>query len=179
MPSYKPPLKDIEFLINNVLKASERTKDIPAYAALDWDMAKMVLDAVTDYAIREALPLNKSGDEEGCTFNNADHSVKTPKGFKAAYDAYRALGLIGFSGSAQYGGAEQPHYLGVATKEIMTATNFSLANYSGLTAGAAKVPEHFASDEVKNLYLPKMYSGEWTGTMCLTEPGAGSVRHIV
>jgi alkylation response protein AidB-like acyl-CoA dehydrogenase len=174
MPSYKPPMKDIEFLLNDVLKASERTKDIPAYATADWEMTKMMLDAVSDYAVKTALPLNKTGDAEGCTFNNANGSVKTPKGFKEAYDLYRSLGVIGLSGSMKYNGQEMPHYLGVGVKEIITATNFSLAMYGGLTSGAAKVLEHFASDEIKNLYLPKMYSGDWTGTMCLTEPNSGS-----
>jgi alkylation response protein AidB-like acyl-CoA dehydrogenase len=166
-------MKEIEFLLNDVLKATERTKDITAYASADWEMTKMVLETVSGYA-KVALPLNKTGDAEGCTFNTADGSVKTPKGFKEAYNVYRETGVIGLSGSQQFGGMEMPHYLGAGVKEIITASNFSLAMYGGLTSGATKVLEHFASDEIKNLYLPKMYSGEWTGTMCLTEASSGS-----
>ncbi len=172
--TYKPPMKEIEFLLNDVLHAQERTKDIAAFASVDWDMAKMMLETVSDYSLKVALPLNASADKEGCTFDAKTGSVTTPKGFKEAFDEYRGLGLIGLHGSEQFGGINQPHYLGNAMKEILTACNFSLATYAGLTAGAAKVLEVYASDEIKAKYLPKMYAGEWTGTMCLTEPNAGS-----
>lgn len=174
MPSYKPPLKDINFILNDVLKAQDRTKDIPAYAGTDGEMSNMLLNAVADFATKVSFPLNKSADAEGCTWNPVDKSVKTPAGFKDAYDKFCELGIIGLTGSEVYGGVGQPHYLSAAVNEILTSANFSLSTYGGLTGGAAKVLEHFATDEIKNLYLPKMYSGEWTGTMCLTEPDAGT-----
>jgi alkylation response protein AidB-like acyl-CoA dehydrogenase len=162
------------FILNDVLKAPERTQQIPEYADSAWEMAEMMIGAASDYATKFAFPLNKSGDAEGCHFDPATKTVTTPKGFKQAYDALCDSGMVGLMGDVNFGGAGQPHYIGAAVNEIFTSANFSLATYAGLTAGAAKVLEHFAPEEIKALYLPKMYTGEWTGTMCLTEPGAGS-----
>lgn len=174
MPSYKPPVQDMTFLLKDVLKAPERTSDIPAYASNDWEMSRMLLESAADFAQKIAFPLNQTGDQQGCTFNKTDFRVKTPDGFKRGYDEFCNLGMIGLTGEEKYGGMSQPHYLAIAANEIMTAANFSLTTYGGLTGGAAKVIARFAPDEIKDLYLPKMYTGEWTGTMCLTEPDSGS-----
>lgn len=172
--TYKAPLKDITFIIKDVLNVESRIAGIPAYADSSWEVSSDILATTASYAEKIALPLNPVGDAEGCTHNPADGSVKTPTGFKEAYDKFRETGMIGLTGIPDFGGFGMPHYLSMATNEVLTSANFSLCSYGGLTAGAAKVLEHFATDEIKAQYLPKMYSGEWTGTMCLTEPQAGS-----
>lgn len=174
MPIYNPPLDDIRFVLNEVLKAGALAREIPDYAEADWDTIGGMLEAVSEFARDVAFPLNQSGDKEQCTYNPADKSVKTPKGFDEAYQRYAALGLIGMSADPAYGGMGMPQYLNVAASEMLTAANFSLSSYPGLTGGAYKALHKFASDELKDIYLPKMLSGEWSGTMCLTEPQAGS-----
>lgn len=174
MPSYKPPVQDIQFILNDVLNVSERTKDIPACAAVDAQTVEMVLQTAAEYGVKKAFPLNHSGDEEGCKFDGATGKVTTPKGYKELHEEYAATGLIGMTGSTQYGGSDLPHYVAAGVGEIITASNFAHAMLSGLTGGFAKVIEKYGTDEQKSRLLPKLYSGEWSGTMCLTEPEAGS-----
>lgn len=174
MPSYKPPVQDIQFILNDVLHVSERTKDIPACAAIDAETVEMVLNTAADYGVKKALPLNHSGDAQGCTFDGKTGKVTTPRGYKGLHEEYAATGLIGLTGSAAYGGSEMPHYVAAGVSEIITASNFAHAMLSGLSGGFAKVIEKYGTEEQKNRLLPKIYSGEWSGTMCLTEPEAGS-----
>jgi acyl-CoA dehydrogenase len=174
MPSYKPPVQDIQFLLNDVLGAHERTKDIPSCAAVDSETVEMVLQTAADYGVKQALPLNHSADEEGCKFDGASGKVTTPKAYKDLHEAYAATGMIGLTGCAQFGGSEMPHYVAAGVGEIITATNFAHAMLSGLTGGFAKVIEKYGTEEQKARLLPKLYSGEWSGTMCLTEPEGGS-----
>lgn len=174
MTVYHPPMDDIRFVLNEVLNAGALSREIPEFKDADWGTISDMLDAVADYARDVAHPLNQSGDKEGCTYDPITKSVKTPAGFKEAYDLYAQMGLIGMSSDPQYGGMGMPFYLSVVASEMLTAANFSLSSYPGLTGGAYKALHTYASDELKDLYLPKMLSGEWSGTMCLTEPQAGS-----
>jgi alkylation response protein AidB-like acyl-CoA dehydrogenase len=160
MPSYTPPLDDIRFVLNDVLKAGSLSRDIADYKEADWDTINGMLDAVAEYARDVAFPLNQSGDKEQCTYNPADKSVTTPKGFKEAYAQYVDLGLIGMSSDPRYGGMGMPQYLNVAASEMLTAANFSLSSYPGLTGGAYKALHKFASDKIKDEYLPRMLAGE-------------------
>jgi alkylation response protein AidB-like acyl-CoA dehydrogenase len=172
---YKAPLKEIEFVLRDVLHAEDRTRDIPEYSALTWSESKMFLDSVaTNYAESIALSSNQVGDREGCVYDSATKTVKPPTGFKKAFDIFRGLGLIGLVGDPNYGGSGMPHYLAAAVSEESTAPNFSAATYGGLTGGAGKAIEKSAAPEIKERYLPSMYEGKWTGTMCLTEDEAGS-----
>jgi alkylation response protein AidB-like acyl-CoA dehydrogenase len=174
MPSYKAPLDEIRFILNDVLGAGELGQHVPAFEQADIATVNMILESTSAYAEQVAQPLNASGDIEGCTHNPQTKSVKTPEGFKSAYNQFRELGLIGLNGSEQYGGLGLPFYISAAVNEIMTGANMSLATYPGLTSGAAKVLEKFADEKIKNKYLSKMYEGSWSGTMCLTEPQAGT-----
>ncbi len=174
MPVYNPPLDDIRFVLNDVLRAGRLSETIADYADADWETVSDMLGAVADYARDIAFPINQPGDREQCVYNPEDQSVKTPKGFREAYTQYVDLGLIGMSADPQYGGMGMPQYLNVVASEMLTAANFSLSSYPGLTGGAYKALHKFASDAIKDVYLPKMLSGEWSGTMCLTEPHAGS-----
>lgn len=178
MPTFKPQLDDIR-LILEALDARGLTQEIPAYKAADPETIAMLMESVADFSKEVAFPLNQSGDQEGCTYDPKDFSVKTPKGFKAAFDTFREMGLIGLAGDENYGGTGLPHYLEAALHELVISANFSLATYPGLTSGATKVLEKYATDELKQKFLPLMYAGKCGGTMCLTEPQAGSDLGLV
>ncbi len=178
--SYTPPLSDIRFIMKDVLDAQGRTKDIVEYSHVDWDTASDLLDTVADYSKNVAFPLNQSGDKEGCHYDGATGAVTTPKGFKSAFDIFRGMGVGGLTGDPLYdGGLGFPNYVSAMVNEPATSANFSLGSYLGLTGGAAKVIEKFGSDEIKKVFLPLMYAGDCTGTMCLTETQAGSDLGLV
>jgi alkylation response protein AidB-like acyl-CoA dehydrogenase len=172
MQQYTAPLNQIRF-IQNMLGAGDVTKEMN-YEGYDWGTMCQFMDMVADFATNEMLPLNESGDREGCTHDKATKKVKTPKGFARAYKQFAEMGLCGVTGSQEYGGLGAPYMLNAAIVEFCTATNFSLATYGGLTAGCAKAVEYNGTDELKTTFLPKLSSGEWTGTMCLTEQQAGT-----
>ena len=172
MPLYQAPTRDTMFLLTDVL-GIERYNNLPGFADASADM----LEAITGEAAKQAeevyFPLNQSGDAEGCT-RHEDGTVTTPSGFKEAYDTYRESGWMGLSVPEEYGGQGLPYALHSAVAEYFSSANMSFAMYPGLTQGAiAAIIEH-GSEEQKNLYLPKMVSGEWTGTMNLTEPHCGT-----
>jgi alkylation response protein AidB-like acyl-CoA dehydrogenase len=135
-----------------------------------------LIDAITEEAARfcegELAPLNRSGDEEGCTFS--DGQVTAPAGFKAAYDKYIEGGWASLCGEAEYGGQGLPDSLGLVLEHLMAAANPAWTMYPALSRGVVEALEHHGSAAQKNEFLPKLLSGEWTGTMCLTEPHAGS-----
>ena len=173
--TYHPPLRTIDFFLHDVLQASQRVAPLPSYNELDLtrESVSAQLDGAARFAVETALPLNAAGDREGCTYNSTDHSVKTPAGFKPAFDTFREMGWIGAMGDPEHGGLGLPHYVGVAANDVIVG-GFSFSSYGGLAAGAASVLEKLASPEIKALYLPRIYAGDWTGTMCLTEGVAGS-----
>ncbi|MEO3386375.1 acyl-CoA dehydrogenase C-terminal domain-containing protein [Mesorhizobium sp. CAU 1741] len=172
MPTYKAPVADTLFVLNDVL-GYERYANLSGFADAGPDMLEAILGEAAKVAENVMHPLNRVGDEEGCV-RNADGSVTTPKGFKQAYDQYREGGWMSLSIPAEYGGQGLPYTVHSAVGEYMSSANMALMMYPGLTQGAiAAILEH-GSDEQKQTYVPKMAEGVWTGTMNLTEPHCGT-----
>ena len=172
MPSYKAPVDDTLFLIRDVLEY-ERYGNLPRFSEAPLDVIEAVLREGGKFAEEVIQPLNRSGDQEGCT-RDAAGNVATPKGFKQAYKAYVEGGWVGLAGDPAYGGQGLPHFLAVALSEYTISAGLAFAMYPGLTNGAAAAMELHADETLKAKYLPKMTTGEWTGTMNLTEPHCGT-----
>ncbi len=174
MPSYNPPLRDMHFVIHEVLGAVDDLKQIPAYADLDVDTVNAVLEEGGKFASKVVAPLNLVGDVQGCVLDKSTHEVKTPDGFKEAYKQYIENGWSALSADPEYGGQGMPQLVNQAIYEMLNAANQSWTMYPGLSHGAHACLEVHGTPEQKAIYLPKMTSGEWTGTMCLTEPHCGT-----
>ncbi len=172
MPTYKAPVNDTVFLLNDVFDYA-RYANAPGFAEAPLDVVEAVLSEGAKFAEEVTQPLNRVGDVEGCK-RNEDGSVATPKGFKEAYKALVEGGWVGIAGDPKYGGQGLPHFLAVLLGEYQTSANLAFAMYPGLTNGAVAAMMVHASDELKDRYLPKMTTGEWTGTMNLTEPHCGT-----
>ncbi|MBB6576818.1 alkylation response protein AidB-like acyl-CoA dehydrogenase [Comamonas odontotermitis] len=174
MPQYTPPLRDMQFLMQEVLGLPARFAQLPAYADVDTGTMDAILEEAGKFAAEVLQPLNLSGDVEGCTRNPEDSSVATPKGFKEAYAKYVEGGWAALSCDTAYGGQGLPFVLNQCLYEMLNSANQAWAMYPGLSHGAYEALHVYGSDEQKKLYLPKLTSGEWTGTMCLTEPHCGT-----
>ena len=174
MPVYKAPLRDQQFVIHELLNAVDNLRAMPRYAELDADTVNQVVEEAGRFTEEVLLPINRSGDEEGCRYDPATHDVKVPAGLGAAFDAFREAGWQGLTAEEEYGGQALPQLLQVAFDEMRCATNQAWTMYSGLTLGAYECIAHNGTAEQKALYLPKMVTAEWTGTMCLTEPHCGT-----
>jgi alkylation response protein AidB-like acyl-CoA dehydrogenase len=149
-------------------------KTIPAYADLDVDTVNAVLEEGGKFAAEVIQPLNLSGDQQGCTLDKTTHAVSTPKGFRAAYEKYVEGGWPALSTDPAYGGQGLPHLLNQCLYEMMNSANQAWTMYPGLSHGAYECLHEHGTDAQKQLYLPKLSSGQWTGTMCLTEPHCGT-----
>lgn len=171
MPIFKAPLEDIRFVLNEVINAGELAT-LPGYAEATPDAVDTILDAASQVCEEVLFPLNQPGDSEGCTYDNG--KVTTPAGFKDAYKTFCEGGWTGLCCNPDFGGQGLPVLLSFVVDELVCAANMSFGMYPGLSHGAYNAIEKHGSDELKKQYLPKMVSGEWTGTMCLTEPQCGT-----
>ena len=172
MPQYKAPLRDVRFLLNEVYDYSSHYAQQPNAEDATPDMVDAILEGAATFCEEVLAPLNLSGDQEGCTFHNGE--VTTPKGFKEAYAQYVAGGWQGISHPKQYGGQELPMSLNLLKSEMMGTANWSFTMYPGLSLGCMNTIFQFGTEAQKNVYMPPLVSGEWTGTMCLTEPQCGT-----
>jgi len=170
MPIYNAPTKDMQFLLHDVLKISE--SDIPGYDELDRDFTAAILGEAGKIAEQVLAPLNPVGDEEGCVLANG--VVRTPKGFKEAYDQMRDGGWMGLDADPEYGGQGMPYLMGSATGEMFVSSNMAFNMYQGLTHGAYSTIRAHGTDQQKATFLPNMIEGKWSGTMNLTEPHCGT-----
>ena len=170
MPSYTAPIKDMQFVLHNVLNVTESS--IPGYEELEEDFTSAILEEAGKLTSEVLAPLNAVGDKEGCRLENG--VVYTPKGFKEAFAKVKEGGWTGLDMPEQYGGQNMPYVLGSAVGEMFSASNQAFTMYQGLTHGAASAILAHGSDAQKNTYLPNMVSCEWTGTMNLTEPHCGT-----
>ncbi len=178
MAVYNAPLNDMRFILNDVFRAHEFWQSTDKLAHVDMDTVDMILEEMARLSKNVLLPINRSGDEEGATFEG-DGVVTTPTGFKEAYKQYAESGWVGLSGDPEYGGQGFPKMVTMLTEEMIFTTNQSFALYPNLTVGATLCMSAAASEEQKETYLEKMYAGEWSGTMCLTEPHAGTDLGII
>ena len=171
MQVYKAPLKDYKFLIKDFLNSSS-TDLLFKNSGIDQSDLEMILDEAAKLCEEILLPINQSADTEGCTFNKG--KVTTPKGFKEAYKNFVANGWQGITVDKKYGGQNLPYFMNIFLDEMISSSNMSFSLYPVLTSNAIEAIEKSASDEIKKLYLPKLSTGEWTGTMNLTEPHCGT-----
>ncbi len=178
MSTYRAPLADMQFLLETIAPISEIAA-LPGYSDADKDTIFAVLDQAGDFASEVLEPLNWSGDREGAKHNQADNSVTTPKGFKEAYKQFAEAGWNSLPVPEKFGGMGLPRIVATATEEMWHAANMSFALCPLLTQGATEAIMLAGSDALKKKYLLRMVSGEWTGTMNLTEPHCGSDLALV
>ncbi len=174
MPSYTPPLRDMQFVMHEVFKVFDEFKVMPRHADVDAATINAVLEEAGKFASEVTLPLNISGDTEGCKIDHATHEVTVPKGFKEAYAKFVEGGWAGLSCDPDFGGQGLPLVVNQCFHEMLNAVNQAWTMYPGLTHGAYAAVHAHGTAEQKQTYLHKMTSGEWTGTMCLTEPHCGT-----
>ncbi|AJD49449.1 acyl-CoA dehydrogenase [Isoalcanivorax pacificus W11-5] len=171
MPEYKAPVRDMRFVLHELLNLDEHYANL-GLEEVNGELIDAFLEEGAKFSANELAPLNRSGDEEGCHFDNG--VVTTPKGFKEAYAKYVEGGWPAMGGHVEYGGQGLPSSAGIAISEMTGSANWSWSMYPGLSHGAVATIEEHGTPEQKDTYLPKLISGEWTGTMCLTEPHCGS-----
>ena len=177
MPSYKAPVDDVMFLLSDVFHI-DRYNNLPGFAEATPDLIAAVLGEAAKFCEDVLTPLNRVGDKEGCR-RNADGSVTTPTGFKAAHKQFTDGGWLGLAAPPEFGGQGLPTVIAQAVSEFVCSANMAFSMYSGLTQGAIAALFTHASAEQKALYLPKLVSGEWAGTMNLTEPQCGTDLGLV
>ena len=174
MPSYTPPLRDMQFVLHELLGVTDEFKQMPKHADIDADTINAVLEEGGKFAAEVVFPLNVSGDTEGCSIDQTTHAVTTPKGFKEAYAQYIAAGWAALACEPEFGGQGLPLVVNQCFYEMLNSANQAWTMYPGLTHGAYASLITHGTDEQKQTYLHKMTSGEWTGTMCLTEAHCGT-----
>jgi len=171
MPVYSPPSENIKFILHDVLNASSLA-ELPGYEDVSEDLIDQIIEEGGKICENVLFPINQSGDQEGCTYENG--VVRTPKGFKEAYDTFASGGWCGLSGDPEYGGMGMPVLLNTVMQEMICSANMSFGMYPGLSQGCYEALHHFGTEAQKALYLPKLIEGTWSGTMCLTEPHCGT-----
>ena len=174
MPQYTPPLRDMQFVMNEVLHVPDVLKTLPAHADIDADTVNAVLEEGGKFASEVLFPLNRIGDQQGCQLNPTNHEVKTPDGFKQAFQQFAQGGWTALSCDPAYGGQGLPIVVNQCFYEMLNSANQAWTMYPGLSHGAYECLHAHGTEAQKALYLPKLVSGEWTGTMCLTEPHCGT-----
>ena len=174
MSRYTAPLADLRFALYDVLDVEKVYRRLPGCEAATRDVIDAVLDEAAKFASQVLAPLNQSGDAEGCTFDAATGSVRTPRGFKQAFAQYVDGGWIGLTAREEFGGQGLPETIGAALKEMVDAANLSWGNYPMLSHGASSALLHHGEDWQREVFLKPLVSGKWTGTMCLTEPHCGT-----
>lgn len=172
MAVYKAPLRDMKFVLNDVFRADQLWASMPGTEEATPDLADAILEEAARTTEGLLFPLNRQGDEQGCEWHGGE--VTTPEGFKEAYRTFTENGWTALTGNPDYGGQGMPKSLSVLFEEMLHGSNTSFALYPILTNGACLCLDAHASEELKQTYLPRLYSGEWCGTMCLTEPHCGT-----
>lgn len=171
MPVYKAPLKDMMFVLRDVL-GTDKIRHLPPYSEITDDLIEAVLTEGAKFTENVLLPINLPGDKEGCRWDNG--TVTTPKGYKEAYKEFVEGGWPALAADPEYGGQGLPNMVSLFFEEMICSSNLSFGLYPGLTRGAAEMLHAHGSQELKDVYLKKMYEGVWAGTMCLTEPHCGT-----
>lgn len=172
MPTYTAPLREYAFLLEHVLDYAGAVANLPGYEDATPALVDAVLNEGARLAQKELAPLNRSGDEEACAWE--DGQVRTPQGFKAAYALYRDSGWPALTASQEYGGQGLPHVVGLILREMVCSANMAFGTYAGLSQGAINALTAHGSEDLRQQFLPPLIDGRWTGTMCLTEPHCGS-----
>ena len=170
MPRYTAPTKDLQFVLHDVLNVTEQS--IPGYDELEADFTSAILEEAGKLTSEVLAPLNVVGDTEGCELENG--VVRTPTGFKEAFEQVKEGGWPGLDMPEEYGGQNMPYVMGTAVGEMFSSANMAFTMYQGLTHGAASAILAHGTDAQKDMYLPKMVACDWTGTMNLTEPHCGT-----
>jgi alkylation response protein AidB-like acyl-CoA dehydrogenase len=174
MGQYTAPLRDMQFVLHELLDVESELKSMSQYAELDADTINSIAEEAAKFAQNVTFPLNQIGDEQGCTHDKATGEVKAPKGFKEAYAQYVEAGWPALACDPEYGGQGLPEVVNNVLYEMLNAANQAWTMYPGLTHGAYAALRVHGTPEQKALYLPKIVSGQWTGTMCLTEAHCGT-----
>ncbi|MEO8280762.1 MAG: acyl-CoA dehydrogenase C-terminal domain-containing protein [Ideonella sp.] len=174
MPQYNPPLRDMQFVMHEVLMLGDALKELPRHAEIDADTINAVIEEGGKFATNVLFPLNQSGDAEGCTLDKQSHEVKAPKGFAQAYEKFVEGGWPSLSCDPAYGGQGLPLVLNQCLYEMMNSANQAWTMYPGLSHGAYECLHSHGTPEQQKTYLPKLTGGQWTGTMCLTEAHCGT-----
>ena len=174
MPAYRAPLRDMRFVFDEVLDASNVLQGLPDQGEFSSDLADAILEEAAKLAENVLAPLNGPGDQQGCQYDPQTKAVTVPQGFKQAYKQFAEGGWTALACSPEFGGQGLPHVLNMLVEEMICSANLSLGMYPGLTHGAINALTEHGSRELQDQYLAKLISGEWTGTMCLTEPQCGT-----
>ena len=176
MPTYKAPLADIRFVLENLLDVGQLAA-LPGYADATPELLATVIEEAAKLCEEVLAPLNPVGDAEGCHYENG--VVRTPRGYRDAYAAYMQGGWPTMVASPDYGGQGLPTIAHVVLDELLCSSNLSFSMYPLLAHGTVGALEHWGDDELKRRFLPKLVDGSWTGTMCLTEPHAGTDLSLI
>ncbi|MEM5329175.1 acyl-CoA dehydrogenase C-terminal domain-containing protein [Paraburkholderia sp. JHI2823] len=172
MPGYDAPIREIRFLLEDVFGYQQNTPNLPGFEEATLDLVMAVLDGAAEFAKDVLVPINLPGDDEGCHFDQG--VVRTPRGYRQAYDLYRENGWPALASAPEWGGQGLPPSLALMVREFVASGSMSFGMYPGLSQGAYRAILAHGSDELQRIYLPKLVDGSWTGTMCLTEPDSGS-----